>query len=224
MDNWDYDKQVIVKEWRLRYMADKIRKKTFVNDELTLDDMIDKIEHNIVGDSYIEELYFDESQEQIGSVRIVNVHVIRHNQFEGCLLYGVDFVNTDNSLKKIEQYAFGGCESLEHFSINGKSYNNGVYIVPDSVEEIGQEAFARCMCMKELVLPANLKRLGVGVASACFNLEKITFRGTPTFIDSDALAISEFTGEINVPWAEGEVANAPWGATEATINYNVSVE
>lgn len=25
---------------------------------------------------------------------------------------------------------------------------------------------------------------------------------------------------INVPWAEGAVANAPWGATNATINYN----
>ena len=30
---------------------------------------------------------------------------------------------------------------------------------------------------------------------------------------------------INVPWAEaeGEVANAPWGATNATINYNYTV-
>ena len=25
---------------------------------------------------------------------------------------------------------------------------------------------------------------------------------------------------INVPWAEGAVAGAPWGATNATINYN----
>ena len=25
---------------------------------------------------------------------------------------------------------------------------------------------------------------------------------------------------INVPWSEGEVAGAPWGATGATINYN----
>jgi hypothetical protein len=25
---------------------------------------------------------------------------------------------------------------------------------------------------------------------------------------------------INVPWAQDAVANAPWGATNATINYN----
>jgi hypothetical protein len=25
---------------------------------------------------------------------------------------------------------------------------------------------------------------------------------------------------INVPWSEGEVINAPWGASNATINYN----
>jgi hypothetical protein len=27
-----------------------------------------------------------------------------------------------------------------------------------------------------------------------------------------------------VPWAEGAVANAPWGATNATINYNYTGE
>ena len=26
--------------------------------------------------------------------------------------------------------------------------------------------------------------------------------------------------DIKVPWAEGAVANAPWGATNATITYN----
>jgi hypothetical protein len=29
---------------------------------------------------------------------------------------------------------------------------------------------------------------------------------------------------INVPWAEGAVENAPWGATNATINYNYTGE
>lgn len=41
----------------------------------------------------------------------------------------------------------------------------------------------------------------------------------------DTIATDAFEGctnltAINVPWAEGAVANAPWGATNATINYN----
>jgi hypothetical protein len=29
---------------------------------------------------------------------------------------------------------------------------------------------------------------------------------------------------INAPWAEGAVSGAPWGATNATINYNYTGE
>lgn len=48
----------------------------------------------------------------------------------------------------------------------------------------------------------------------------MTFEGKPTRIDSNAFYNCSNLKTINVPWAEGEVANAPWGATKATINYN----
>lgn len=48
---------------------------------------------------------------------------------------------------------------------------------------------------------------------------EITFTSKPTRMDSNAFQTSKSI-TINVPWAEGEVANAPWGATNATINYN----
>lgn len=51
------------------------------------------------------------------------------------------------------------------------------------------------------------------------NVNTITFKGTPTSIANNAFQTSAIT-TINVPWAEGEVANAPWAATSATINYN----
>lgn len=53
-------------------------------------------------------------------------------------------------------------------------------------------------------------------------LINVTFRGKPQIIDKDCFYNtygSRFT--INVPWSEGEVANAPWSANSATINYNV---
>jgi hypothetical protein len=51
-------------------------------------------------------------------------------------------------------------------------------------------------------------------------LTDITFKGTPMSIDSNAFASCSNLLTINVPWAEGEVSGAPWGATNATINYN----
>lgn len=54
----------------------------------------------------------------------------------------------------------------------------------------------------------------------CTGLTEITFKGTPSRIDSTAFNGCTNLKTINVPWSEGAVANAPWGATNATINYN----
>lgn len=52
----------------------------------------------------------------------------------------------------------------------------------------------------------------------------MTFKGTPSSINSNAFNSCINLLTINVPWAEGAVANAPWGATNATINYNYTGE
>ena len=39
-------------------------------------------------------------------------------------------------------------------------------------------------------------------------------------MDSTAFTGCDKLTTINVPWSEGEVANAPWGATNAVINYD----
>lgn len=59
----------------------------------------------------------------------------------------------------------------------------------------------------------------------CTGLTSVTFEGKP----SGNMAKNIFQGcvnltEIKVPWAEGAVANAPWGATNATITYNYTGE
>ena len=39
-------------------------------------------------------------------------------------------------------------------------------------------------------------------------------------IDSNAFSYASALTTINVSWAANEVSGAPWGATNATINYN----
>lgn len=54
----------------------------------------------------------------------------------------------------------------------------------------------------------------------CASLRAVTFLGKPKEMGADAFADCYSLTDIYVPWAEGEVANAPWGATNATIHYN----
>ena len=118
--------------------------------------------------------------------------------------------------------------------------------LPDTVTEIALDAFDYAGTISIGSLPPNLKKLRRAFNYArnifsgteleipasleelfdltfyqcdCPAIATITFKGTPTSIAANAMQNSSIK-TINVPWAEGAVANAPWGATSATINYN----
>lgn len=87
-------------------------------------------------------------------------------------------------------------------------YNNGFAIVsfsevPASVQTIGAQAF-KGACM--------------GIIGS------LTFKGKPESIAGDAFQGGTKVTDVYVPWAEGEVANAPWGMTNATIHYNTTFD
>lgn len=91
--------------------------------------------------------------------------------------------------------------------------------LPEGLLTIGSNAFEQNKSLTEITLPSTLTSMDWAAFSGCSALTKVTFKGTPKSI------YKSFTGNsqaltINVPWSEGEVADAPWGATNATINYN----
>lgn len=110
--------------------------------------------------------------------------------------------------------AFKGCAALAEIDLTKVNY-------------IGLYGFANCTSLpNEIVLGATAL-----ATQAFYHQSQITvirFTGTPTSIASDAF--SSVTGwnsaanltDIYVPWSEGAVANAPWGATAATIHYNTA--
>lgn len=108
-------------------------------------------------------------------------------------------------------------------AITSKVYNIDFGIV----ETIGVSSFRNCFSdanEKDRVLrfPATVKTIGANAFSEPRS-PHIYFEGTPVSIDATALATKRAT-DIYVPWAEGEVANAPWGATNATIHYNTTYD
>ena len=92
--------------------------------------------------------------------------------------------------------------------------------LPAGVTSIGSSAFSGCTKLALTSLPAGVTNIGSNAFYYCTSLTSITFEGTPTTIASNTFRSCFKLTTINVPWAEGAVANAPWGATDATINYN----
>lgn len=69
-------------------------------------------------------------------------------------------------------------------------------------------------------LPGDLTTIGFGVFANCTGLTSITFEGNPKTIHSSAFNGCSNLTTIYVPWSQGQVANAPWGASKATIIYD----
>lgn len=158
-----------------------------------------------------------------------NIEEIPDSAFRDCKNYAP--TSLPSSLKWIRNYAFDTCESLP------------ISEIPDSVEAIGNRAFAgckkitisklpasltevwyqvfqQCTSINTLIVHENITKIEGQAFGGCTGLTTVTFKGTPTSIITNAFNGCTNLTVINVPWAEGEVAYAPWGATNATINYN----
>lgn len=114
------------------------------------------------------------------------------------------------SVRTIGDNAFYNCKDLVLRSL------------PESLETIGDAPFKGCTKVSINTFPASVQVIGSDVLVGSPNT--ITFKGTPIEISETAFSsIKTFLYNINVPWSEGEVDGAPWGATNATINYNSEV-
>lgn len=141
-----------------------------------------------------------------------------------------------SDLTSIGKYAFYNCNKLALTSlpagvtsISDYAFVNCVPLaltsLPAGVTSIGQLAFYNCNHLAITSLPAGVTNIGAGAFKNCKGIKKVTFEGIPTgMISSSAFAGCTNLTVINVPWAEGAVPDAPWGATNATINYNYTGE
>lgn len=141
------------------------------------------------------------------SISIPNtVTSIGTSAFNYC--YSLASISIPNTVTSIGQGAFGYCYSLASISIS------------NTVTSIGSGAFQYCYGLETLVVPATTATLSANAFASTKSLEEVTFLGTPTTMTATVFSGCTKLTTINVPWSEGDVANAPWGATNATINYD----
>lgn len=131
----------------------------------------------------------------------------------------------------IETQAFSYCSKLEYINlpvglktIGGSAFYQCIRLplteLPDEITTIESNAFTGCAKLAITKIPAGVTHIKSNAFSSCGGLTSITFRGVPNEVSSTAFNYDYNIQTINVPWAEGAVSGAPWGATKATINYN----
>lgn len=91
--------------------------------------------------------------------------------------------------------------------------------LPDNINALKNYVFHFYDTLRTIDIPSGVTNIGTEAFSSCTALTTVTFKGTPTSISNNAFNGCYNLRTINVPWASGAVANAPWGATNATIVY-----
>lgn len=154
---------------------------------------------------YIEETY--NADGYITHIKMVGQTVVRPYEFAylGSLLTEIDL---PANITSIGMYAFV----------------NDVYLrlteLPSGLTVIGANAFNNCKDISITEIPSGVTSIATNAFIDCVGLTSIRFLGTPTSINATAFRNCINIKEIKVPWSEGAVANAPWGATNATITYD----
>ena len=117
-------------------------------------------------------------------------------------------ITLPNNIRRIGQWAFFGSSKLENINM------------PNNFKKIDNYGFYKTK-LKSVVLPSTLEDIGFLSFADCSDLESFTFKAKPkTIVYNTIFDSCPKLTTINVPWSKGEVEGAPWGATNATVNYN----
>ena len=86
-----------------------------------------------------------------------------------------------------------------------------------------ERAFSFCHELEDVLYfpPSNgIGGIGIYTFWDCTKLKRVRITGNVSYIENAAFGSCPLLTDIYVTWAEGAVAGAPWGATNATIHYN----
>lgn len=95
---------------------------------------------------------------------------------------------------------------------------------PSGMTSIGAYAFKQGTGLASITLPPALTTIGDFAFANCTGLETVKFTSTVSSIPGGVFSGCPKLSTIYVPWSQGQVANAPWGASSATIIYDYTGE
>ena len=129
-----------------------------------------------------------------------------------CILDGGGFkklyaIDDWSNITIIRKYAFYNCESLALTSL------------PEGIKSISYYAFAYCPRLALTSLPDGLTTINNYAFRYCVGLTTLTIGSAIKSIATDAFDDCTNLKTIIINRAEGTVSGAPWGATNATVQW-----
>ena len=233
----------------LTNIADAVRYKIGTNGKMLLSDIPDKIENfeGIVPSGSIEitengtyniseyastvvdipsEVTYDElaSGEKPSGDITLSVEDVTTTVFRD--KWAITSIHAPNCVSVVN-FAFSGCSGvteiefpkLEKVGNNAFTNIRATHIVLPALKTAGAGAFASQAMVRHICVGENIETLEASFFNNMLAGWSIKLKGKPTSIATNAFG-STTTGDIYVPWSEGEVSGAPWGATGATVHYN----
>ena len=141
-------------------------------------------------------------------------NIVFNEEIEGIYNGGLSF------LRMTQTELPNSIKILADAALQGAEFKNKLLKLPNSLETIGNQCFQYCLGVNIKEIPQAVTTIGKQAFQNCAELTELTFKGTPTSIANNAFQTCNNLLDIYVPWAEGAVSSAPWGATNATIHYN----
>lgn len=135
-----------------------------------------------------------------------NVIAIGDNGFYRCPK--LQLASLPPRITSLGDFAFSDCSKL------------GLTSLPSGITSIGDYAFRQGTGLTSITLPPALTTIGDYAFANCSGLETVRFTSTVSSIPNGVFSGCTKLSTIYVPWSQGQVANAPWGASNATIVYD----
>ena len=156
-----------------------------------------------------------------------DITTIRNGAFYNCT--NITLTSLPSGITSIGDYAFYNCKNLALTSMPSVSligefsfwYCSSLNINTISASNIGRSAFAYCYGLTEITINGKTT-INNFAFDRCGNLTKVTFNNSNVMMGNSVFSNCTNLTDIYVPWAEGAVLGAPWGATNATIHYNTT--
>ena len=166
------------------------------------------------------------------------VEIIEDGAFSDCT--GLTSVFIPDKVCAIDVKDFNGCNGLISFtvhsdnsvfaSVDGALFNKdktslraypqgrqGDYIIPNTVKQIGIEAFYRCEGLTSVIIPASVTHIGIGAFYACFGLTSVTIPASVVEIGKSAFCACIGLKSITIPDSVENIENGVfWACTALT--------
>ena len=158
-----------------------------------------------------------------------NVIAISNSGFYRC--QKLTLTSLPSEITSIGDFAFADCSKLALTSLPSGVTSLGDYAfrdcpmlvlttLPVGITSIGDYAFKQGTGLASITLPPALTSIGDFAFANCTGLETVRFTSTVSSIPNGVFSGCTKLSTIYVPWSQGQVANAPWGANNATIIYD----